>query len=303
MFNLNRLYSVVFISALMLVSGVSKGFTDSFFPDDGDKIGGYVKSLDEELKPQVNPKSIFPTIQSFSIWLHRHASFECPNDLNSAGPMVGALTEILYYGLQNIENLNPNLLINKIKASADRKVLITCVPTDKNRVWGGLYDPTSIFLDKTALRFSKSGNLILIPVDTIQLLVSQSQNQEFPPTKLFSVNWDVQAYRDPALYDKGAILHEFLHFLRFDNTPVEAHNSANEKNPKVRMDDDLVYSCAEMSYPFWSLKSRHHTATPSIRKSCYLCAMAEFKNGKVRVSEARASAANDVCAPLRKFER
>jgi hypothetical protein len=133
-----------------------------------------------------------------------------------------------------------------------------------------------------------------------QILGKTKSDPEYRPLR---TRWLKSARNIQGLYNKNAVLHEYLHFLQLDNAPRSNHNAVNAQGRHVDADDDLVYSCAEIVFPYWSTRTQK-TAIGyfDISKACYLCAMVASSNGEPRVDELRAEAADGVCRDYRRFE-
>ncbi|MGZ3775391.1 MAG: hypothetical protein ACXVCY_09370 [Pseudobdellovibrionaceae bacterium] len=248
----------------------------------------------------------------FSAWIQKHSTFKCPNDSALQSTMEEQVPRVLFVGLKAIAEVNPELVAAKLKEKANTDVLFTCVPENKNRHWGAEYDPTPFFISSDSIRFSTKGKMILLPVNIIKNLFIDTMALEPVASKepiLAKKFWFMDSLYDQRLYNKNAIFHEYLHYLGFDNYSVDAHNSVADQNSPIRFDSDLVYSCAELSFPTWTLYFGHGRRLENgvvkdfdLAKACIMCALAIDSKPRLKTDIARAKYAGTVCEPYRQIQ-
>lgn len=247
----------------------------------------------------------------FSNWVKQHSSFRCSSNYLQE-KMEEQIPRVLFLGLRAVMDVNPELMSEKLESMDKAKVLFTCVPEKKDRGWGALYDPTSFYVDSDSFKFSTAGNIIVLPENIVRDLFVDPVELKEPSTEnpiTTKQPWFVYAAWDDQTYNKASVVHEYLHYMGFDNFPSETHNSVGEKDSLIRFDDDVVISCAELSFPTWTLQLKHGLKLKNgavkdfnLGKACLMCAMAKNnKKGLVRIDASRAEKAISACAPYREI--
>lgn len=143
-------------------------------------------------------------------------------------------------------------------------------------------------------------NLYIDPEDLVTVSGEESKSSKNA--------WFTVAKFDRETYEKNAVVHEYLHYLGFDNFTSGVHNSVGAADSLIRFDDDLVYSCAELSFPTWTLDLKHGRYLAggaykdfNLGKACLMCAMAKISKKKMRIDGSRGEKAISLCAPYREL--
>ncbi|MGZ3771958.1 MAG: hypothetical protein ACXVCP_20060 [Bdellovibrio sp.] len=242
------------------------------------------------LKSQATISSPLEDYAEFSSWFQSHTSFKCDEEYLQS-EMAEEIPKVIFLGLQAIYDVNPELINAKLKYASKNKIKFTCIEDDDDRHWGALFDPTPFYISLDSFKFSGAGEMIILPKSVVRGLYVPAENLTALSTlrRTDKQTWLFYSYLNKkTVYAKNAVVHEYLHFLGFDNYSTDLHNSVTAKNNVSRFDDDLVYSCADLSFPTWTLQLRHGFSFKSgavigfdIGKACLICATA-IDNGKKR---------------------
>lgn len=239
--------------------------------------------------------------QAFHRWVIARTTFSCRQNPVIERTMRAEIPKTLFFGLRAIGRVNEQVLANRLSSSAGKRLMISCVPNDKGRSWSGA------FFNKRNLAFREGkmvyanpyGNLILIPMNMVPTNPIEGTRSEVNP--LEESQFIVHDLGTRQLNQHNTVLHEYLHFLGFDNAHVADHTAVVHVNAKVRMDDDVVFACAELAYPYWSLQ-RELNPSFSLSKACHLCTMATVSQSRVSIDPRRHDWADRKCADFRNYE-
>lgn len=230
--------------------------------------------------------NILESYPLFSLWAQRNYSYQC-DEIDLQKKMSQEIPKILFLGLQAIKDVNSELLSAKMKANGKNGILFTCIDDDKIDGLGALFEPTPFYLTRHSLKFSWTGEMIILPKTAIRnlSLMESDLNQKSLERRTDKYSWLMSASKDTGLEYQYAVLHEYLHFLKFDNFSTNLHNELGTQNSQLRFDDDLVYACADLSFPSWTLKDGKTLIKTKvvvkfdIENACVMCALAR-DNGR-----------------------
>lgn len=179
----------------------------------------------------------------------------------------GSLTE----GLAELRSLNPDFLANRLQTVTGHSVTFDCDAT--TALEKGAAGQAAV---KTRLGF------LGIPVSKLKL----AADPQLVVGKLLA------GESNSGFALQAALLHEFLHFLSFDNLNVKIHNDSSVRawslagglNGRSRnYTSDVVYSCSIAAFPSLRESGAEKISVTELEKAAQTCAAAKVYSGKVDV--------------------
>lgn len=175
---------------------------------------------------------------------------------------VRDIHDVLKFGLGQIGLMNPKLLANRLEKARGRTALFDCNPTTPIS-YGAAAEtkPSYEHRELFGIKITKSKLQPLQVIAVGKLLTSPK----------------------PAMLIANGLLHEFLHFLLFDNMDVQFHNTiphvelfrfvgaaGNPAAVQESLPFDVVYSCASAAIGYYDWPTYHslRDVIARSRKTC-----------------------------------
>lgn len=206
-------------------------------------------------------QALFNNKKIFLDWIHNRVDYDC-YDKNLNKMMSEFIPDVLFVGLSKIFTINPDLVTHQIQKHFEQNVIFKCLEKTQLEAGFGAF-------------FNMEDNTILIPKDVIAQLVYYHTHQ----AENSLLNYT---------YGDNTLIHEYLHFLEFDNLTVDNHNKLFKPESTTAHEIDVVYACAEQAYPSMILFN--------FTKACYTCAMAKNLNDSVIIDLDRSLPARQACS-------
>lgn len=203
-----------------------------------------------QVQEVINFETVMSSQEQFNNWFLSQTQFVC-EDLTLESKMKKRISTIIYAGLKNIDLINHEFLVQKWTEHKNSSLDFQCVLNDS--------------FDQMILDFMHVGAGYIPIFDQIKI-----------PTSVFR-------YIDDN--SNNTIIHEYLHFLGFDNFAAPDHNIFAREHRFV-INTDLVFACAEQAFSYWSNYEIRYTGGGlplTFKDTCYSCAMAAEIDGVVQL--------------------
>ncbi|MGZ3771871.1 MAG: hypothetical protein ACXVCP_16335 [Bdellovibrio sp.] len=240
----------------------------------------------------------------FSVWAQRNYSYEC-DELDLEKKMSLEIPKVLFLGLQAIKDVNIELLVTRFNSTEKNNILFTCIDDEKIEGLGALFEPSAFYITRNSFKFSSTGQMIILPKSAIRQIFIQENNLDARSVerRTDKKSWLNSSSKNESLDSEYAVVHEYLHFLKFDNFSTGLHNDLGTQGSPLRFDDDVVYACADLSFPAWTLKDGKTLIKTgavvnfNIKNACIICASAKDNGrGGVVIDDNKISAAIRNCS-------
>jgi hypothetical protein len=194
------------------------------------------------------------------------------------------IPNVLFYGLNQIKQINPELVDFKTYWHERFKINFRCVEDSFDPALKDRFVPDHYPLDWLNIFREQHGENIFVSRSLISKIDMSHYLGRNPNAYTWSFSQDdyplgdqhlQKAKSDPFLKERQTLFVAYLQARDYETIPRSTVNYLPQNMDRIPISHRLSYNCAEVAYPFLS-RGQRHGAPFDLQNACAFCAMAEY---------------------------